>query len=76
MLLFRSERHIDQWCEKWRRPRGGTLGLEQAWNLARAWYGNRLEPEFRPFTRSEAQAVFAQVGLQGPFWDLPPELDR
>ena len=71
MLLFRSERHIDRWCEQWRRPRGGTLDLAQAWELARIWYGSRLDPGFRPFTREEAQAVFARVGLSGPFWELP-----
>ena len=71
MLLLRSERHVDRWCEQWRRPRGGTLTLEQAWELARAWYGNRLDPGYRPLTRDEAQAVFARLALQGPFWELP-----
>ncbi|MFL5375821.1 MAG: hypothetical protein ACJ78T_17620 [Myxococcales bacterium] len=74
MLLLRSEQHVERWCEQWRRPRGGTLGLAQAWDLARAWYGNRLDPEYRPFTREEAQAVFARVGLTGPFWELPPPI--
>ncbi|TMA18040.1 MAG: hypothetical protein E6J62_16040 [Deltaproteobacteria bacterium] len=70
MLLFRSERHVARWCEQWQRPRGGTLDLAQAWELARAWYGSRLDPGFRPFTREEAQALFARVGLTGPFWKL------
>ena len=70
MLLFRTEQHVHRWCEQWRRPRGGTLDLAQAWDLARAWYGSRLDPAFRPFSREEAQALFAQVGLIGSFWEL------
>jgi hypothetical protein len=71
MLLFRSERHVARWCDQWQRTAGGTMDLGQAWDLARAWYGSRLDPAFRPFTREEAQAVFARVGLTGPFWELP-----
>jgi len=70
MLLFRTEQHVHRWCEQWRRPGGGTLDLAQAWDLARAWYGSRLDPTFRPFSREEAQALFAQVGLIGSFWEL------
>jgi hypothetical protein len=71
MLLFRSERHVGRWCEQWRRPRGGTLDLQQAWDLALAWYGTRLDAGFVPFTRDQAQAIFARIGLSGPFWELP-----
>src|SRR5438067_496243 len=46
MLLFRSEEHIDRWCEMWGQPRGGTLSLDQGWKLATAWYGQdrRVQP--------------------------------
>lgn len=70
MLLFRSEQHIDRWCQQWNRPRGGVLTLAQGWHLAQLWYGDRLEPDWRPATASEAQGIFAQVGLEGPFWQL------
>lgn len=70
MLLFRSEEHI----EKWRRPRGidrgATLSLGQQWRLARRWYRERMSPEWRRFTIDEAEQVFADVGLTGPFWSL------
>jgi hypothetical protein len=42
----------------------------QAWNLSQKWYGNRLAADFRRPTRDEAQAIFASVGLVGPFWEL------
>ena len=71
MLLFRSEQHVDRWCQQWKRPRGGTLSLQQGWKLAQLWYGDRLQPDWRPKTAVEAEAVFAEVGLTGEFWRLP-----
>jgi hypothetical protein len=70
MLLFRSEQHVDNWCRQWGRPRGGTLSLQQGWKLAQLWYGDRLNPTWRPMTSGEAQSVFAEVGLLGDFWRL------
>ena len=70
MLLFRSEQHVDRWCTQWKRPRGGTLTLAQGWRLAREWYGDRLNPHWQPKTASQAQAVFARIGLLGDFWML------
>jgi len=50
---------------------GALVELEQLWALARAWYGDRLDPDWRPRTRDESQAVLAAVGLEGEFWELP-----
>ena len=46
------------------------MTIPQAWDLSRAWYGNRLEPDFRRPTIDEARAIFAGVGLTGEFWRL------
>jgi hypothetical protein len=70
MLLFRSEQHIDRWCQQWKRPRGGALSLAQGWKLAQLWYGNRLDPQWRPKSALEAESVFREVGLVGEFWKL------
>jgi hypothetical protein len=70
MLLFRSEPHIDRWCQQWNRPRGGTMTLAQCWQLAREWYADRLSPDWRPKTAAEAQAAFTRIGLTGEFWEL------
>ncbi len=71
MLLFRSEEHIDTWCEQWQQPRGGTLSLDQTWKLAKAWYGpDRRELDWRRRTVDEAEALFAELGMTGPFWSL------
>ena len=71
MLLFRSEEHVDHWCEQWKLERGALLSLEQAWRLALAWYGfDRREPAWRRKNADEAEALFAELGLTAPFWNL------
>ena len=47
------------------------LTLEQTWALARLWYADRLDPEWRRRTPEEATRAFASVGLSGDFWTLP-----
>jgi len=70
MLLFRSEEHVDRWCNQWRLPRGETLSVEQVWRLADAWYADRLAPEWRRKTIDEAHAVFRSLGLSSDAWML------
>jgi hypothetical protein len=71
MLLFRSEEHIDRWCELWSQPRGGTLTPQTAWRLAYAWYSpDRREPGWRRKTLDEVEALFAELGMTEPFWRL------
>ncbi|MBV8149373.1 MAG: hypothetical protein JO092_09805 [Candidatus Eremiobacteraeota bacterium] len=71
MLLFRSEEHVDKWCHDWRLSRGAALTLGQCWRLADAWYSaDRRDPNWRRRTPAEAQALFAQLGLTSPFWNL------
>ena len=63
MRLFRSEEQI---------PSGGAaMPVEQLWQLARAWYGDRMDPDWQPRARDESRAILADVGLTGPFWELP-----
>jgi hypothetical protein len=70
MLFFRSEDHIERWTRARGIPRGGTMSPEQMWRLADAWYATRLSPDWRRYTAEEAQALFADIGLTGPFWRL------
>jgi hypothetical protein len=42
------------------------------WELAKRWYGDRLDPGWQPRPRSESQAILDAVGLRGPFWRLSP----
>jgi hypothetical protein len=49
---------------------GVTLSVEQQWALARVWYSNRMEPDWRRRTPEEAERVFEDLGLTGEFWRL------
>jgi hypothetical protein len=70
MLAFRSEAHVDRWCEARLVPRGASFSLEQAWQLGRAWYADKLSPDWQRATPAEAEAAFAAIGLTGDFWRL------
>jgi hypothetical protein len=70
MLAFRSEATVNRWCELRQVPRGAAFAIEQAWELGRAWYAEKLSPEWRRATPAEAEATFARIGLTGEFWSL------
>ena len=50
--------------------RGALLTTEQCWLLAVEWYKDKLKPGWRRHTLEESEAVFAALGLTGPFWNL------
>ena len=70
MLLFRSEEHIDRWSAARDLPRGSVMTPEQCWRLARGWYEDKLQPDWRRHTLEETEALLADVGLSGAFWNL------
>ena len=68
MLLFRSEDHVNRWLAG-RKP-GATIPITKLAELAEAWWGDRLDPDWRPHTREQNQAILTRLGLTDPFWDL------
>jgi hypothetical protein len=46
------------------------VSLDQVWALARLWYENRLDPDWRRPTPHEAMDMFGSIGLTGEFWSL------
>jgi hypothetical protein len=62
---------LQRWCVAQGVPRGEALTLEQIWALAKAWYGDRMTPEFRGRTVEAAARIFGQIGLSSDFWYLP-----
>ena len=68
MLLFRSEDHVDRWLAG-RKP-GATIPVSKLADLAEAWWGDRLDPDWRPHTREQNQAILDGLGLTGRFWNL------
>ena len=69
MLLFRSEEHVAVWLAG-RKP-GATISVTKLCELAQAWWGDRLAPNWRPHTRAQNQAILDRLELTGPFWTLP-----
>ena len=70
MRLFRSEEHVARWSEETGIPVGDVFGLDSLWRLAQLWFTDRLSPAWRRRTIEEANAIFAEAGLEGAFWRL------
>lgn len=68
MLVFRSEAHVTAWLAG--RTPGVTIPITTLADLANAWWGDRLAPDWRPHTREQNQAILERLGLTGPFWSL------
>ena len=71
MNLFRSEEHALRWAEEHGYAPGRTISGTKLWELAEAWWGDRLSPDWRPHTCEQNQAILDGLGLTGPFWQLP-----
>ena len=74
MLFFRSEGALDEWCARGQHPQRPTATLPQLWQLAVAWYSNRLRSQAHRPDATEIRQIFAQIGLTDRFWD--PAADR
>jgi hypothetical protein len=68
MTLFRNEEHLNRWLTVRGHQKGAVVGLEQVWRLALAWYHDPRDPDWKPRTKAEQQAVLESVGLRGAFW--------
>ncbi len=68
MNLFRSEEHIAQWLGS--RSPGATIPVTKLNELAHAWWGDRIDPDWRPRTLERNQAILNGLGLTDPFWSL------
>ena len=68
MLLFRSEGHVDTWLAG--RAPGEIIPVLKLVELAYAWWGDRLDPQWRSHTREGNQAILDRLGLISPFWNL------
>jgi hypothetical protein len=68
MLVFRSEDHLSRWLAG--RQSGATITVTKLAELAEAWWADRLDPDWRPHTREQNQAILDRLGLTGEFWRL------
>lgn len=60
-----------RWADAERREPGAIVPLETVWQLADAWYADRLQMDWRRLTPEETEALLDRVGLRGAFWRLP-----
>jgi hypothetical protein len=70
MNLFRSEEHITNWLGN--RDPGATILATKLCEMAHAWWGDRLDPNWHPHTRAHNQAILDRLELTGEFWNLSP----
>jgi hypothetical protein len=50
--------------------RGVMMTADELCDLAYAWWSDRLDPDWRPHTREQNQAILDGLGLTGEFWRL------
>jgi hypothetical protein len=70
MVFLRSEEHLGRWVAANGWAPGASLTPDALNELARRWWWTRLEPDWRPRTAAESQAILDDVGLTGEFWRL------
>ena len=61
---------MQAWAAKTGLGGGETISFEQCWELAQRWYPGRDELGWVPRTAAETQAIFRELALTSPFWDL------
>ena len=70
MVFLRSEEHLVRWLAADGRQPGATFEPALLNELARRWWWTRLEPDWRPRSPVESQAILDELGLTGEFWRL------
>ena len=69
MLFFRSEEAVAEWCRQRDTPVRPLVTIPQLWTLSTTWYSTRLQEDSRRPQPDEMRQIFANIGLQGDFWD-------
>jgi hypothetical protein len=70
MVFLRSEEHLSRWLDANGWGAGASMSATTLNELARRWWWTRLEPDWRPRTPQESQAILDELGLTGDFWRL------
>jgi len=69
-LTFRSEGHVDRWCEEKRIPKGAVMPIGQCALLGRLWYADRLLPTWRPKDAATIERIVSAAGIHDDFWSV------
>lgn len=69
--LFYTRTHAEQWTTEHAPGQGYVTDARTVWELAKGWYGDRIDRDFVPHTRDRNQDLLQRRGLIGEFWLLP-----
>ena len=72
MVFLRSEEHLERWLSRNGWEHGASISAATLNELAQRWWWSRLEPDWRPRSPDESQAILDELGLTGAFWQLVP----
>lgn len=67
---------MEKWCAATGHAKGAVLKPTQLWELAKRWYDDRLELDWRRLSIAERQTILEGVGLTDDFWSLSPPGQR
>ena len=70
MVFLRSEEHLARWLERNGWSPGASMSAVALHELAGSWWRTRLDPDWRPRTAAESQAILDGLGFTGEFWRL------
>lgn len=76
MLVFESEKQIDNWSKKHGIDKGDIQPIGKIWKFSKDWYGNHLNPDWTKWTIDEAKQLFRKFELGGKIWQLDPSNGR
>ena len=62
-----------RWVELTGNASGETVPMMTIWELGKAWYADRLSPDFRGLDPARVRRIFDQVGLTSDFWRVSSE---
>jgi hypothetical protein len=71
IVFFSSENRIDAWCARHGRPKGAILPFQTSMDLARLWFGDYAESDWRRKTPQQAMDIFRELKLDPAFWNIP-----
>ncbi len=72
-LFFASVDDVDAWSERHRLPRGEAVPVQQAAQLARAWFADTATSAGHQRHRTDLEGVLRNAGLDSRFWALRPD---
>lgn len=71
LVAFHQPADAASWADRHGFPVGEILPIAQIGDLAQRWYGRHADRAWSKWTVTQARSIFHDVGLTGPFWELP-----